>query len=156
MTTPTQSEQPAAVERTSGTGALIDTWPRLTDWFDALLPTEFGWRQRLPHTIRVEEFTRDGSFIVRAEMPGIDPQKDVEITIANGMLTIRGHRHVHEEEAHRSEFFYGEFVRTVSLPPGADDGDIQATYEHGILEVAVRMPAKQATARRIRVEPGAR
>jgi HSP20 family molecular chaperone IbpA len=96
------------------------------------------------HTIRVEEFMRDGSFVVRAELPGIDPDKNVEVTVADGMLTIRADREEKTEQDHRSEFYYGSFIRTLSLPPGVDQGNVEAEYKDGILEVRVAMPEPAA------------
>ena len=64
---------------------------------------------------------------VRAEMPGVDPANDVDITVRGGRLTIRAARSEKSESKGRSEFSYGSFSRTVSLPPGADEDDITAT-----------------------------
>jgi HSP20 family protein len=94
--------------------------------------------------LRVEEFHEDGVLVVRAEMPGIDPEKDVEVTTADGMVTIHARR---EEEAerkdkrgYRSEFRYGEFDRQVMLPEGVSGADVKATYKDGILEVRIPCP----------------
>ena len=117
-----------------------DPFPRLMDWFENLIPSETGVRFGYAHTIRVEEFRRDGTFIVRAELPGIDPDKDVEVTVADGLLTIRGQREEKRTDDTRSEFYYGSFMRTLTLPPGVDQGSIEAAYKDGILEVQVAMP----------------
>ena len=121
-----------------------DPFPRLMDWFENLIPAETGMRFNYAHTIRVEEFMRDGTFIVRAELPGIDPDKNVEVTVADGLLTIRADREERTEEEHRSEFYYGSFVRTLSLPQGVDQGSVEAEYKDGILEVRVAMPEPAA------------
>ena len=92
--------------------------------------------------LRVEEYAEDGSLVVRAEMPGIDPDKDVEISMHDGILHIRAERRdvsEHKTKAeYRSEFHYGMFERTLPLPAGVTVGDVTATYKDGILEV--RMP----------------
>jgi HSP20 family molecular chaperone IbpA len=90
--------------------------------------------------MRIEEFMRDGELVVRAELPGIDPDKDVDITVDEGMLTISAHREAHAEQRHRSEFTYGELVRTLAMPNGIDASSVKASYQDGILEVSVRMP----------------
>lgn len=96
--------------------------------------------------MRCEEYTEPGRMVVRAELPGIDPDKDVEVTIENGLLRIQAHRREEHKERRRSEFFYGEMVRTMLLPPGTDESGITATYRDGILEVVVPMPEPEKTA----------
>ena len=126
-----------------------ELWPRVTDWFDTLVPSDLSWRTGFPHSMRVEEFTRDGSFVIRAELPGIDPDQDVEITLKDRMLTIAGKREEHHEEAQRSEFFYGRFMRTLTLPAGAGEENIKASYRDGILEVQVPMKTPTEETHRI-------
>jgi HSP20 family molecular chaperone IbpA len=87
--------------------------------------------------MRCEEYTEPGRIVVRAELPGVDPDKDVEVTVDEGVLRIQAHRREEHKERRRSEFFYGEMVRTMVLPPGADEKAINATYKDGILEVVV-------------------
>ena len=122
-----------------------DVWPRFTDWLDTLVPSDISWRTGFPHSIRIEEFTRNGSFMIRAELPGIDPEKDVHINVKDGMLTIEGKREEREESDQRSEFFYGRFMRTLSLPSGTSSADIKASYRDGILEIAI--PVKESSER---------
>jgi HSP20 family protein len=121
-----------------------DPFPRLMDWFESLIPSDTALRFNYAHTIRVEEFMRDGTFVVRAELPGIDPDKNVDVTVAEGMLTIRADREEKTEEDHRSEFTYGSLVRTIVLPQRVDQRSIQAEYRDGILEVQVAMPEPAA------------
>ena len=106
----------------------------------------FDWSTAFPQMfdddrLRVEEYREDGTLVVRAEMPGIDPDKDVEITVAEGMLTISAERtektETEDKSGYRSEFRYGSFSRTLQLPPGATEDDIVANYADGILEVRV-------------------
>ncbi|WP_082126789.1 Hsp20/alpha crystallin family protein [Allosalinactinospora lopnorensis] len=93
--------------------------------------------------MRVEDFEEGGRYIVRAEMPDIDPDKDVDITVASGRLTIRAARREERKDKHHSEFRYGSFLRTLTLPEGVDENDVQASYNNGILEVSVPLPAKE-------------
>lgn len=120
-----------------------DVWPRFTDWLDTLVPSDISWRTGFPHSIRIEEFTKNGSFVIRAELPGIDPDKNVHVNVKDGLLTIEGKRDEHSESDQRSEFFYGRFMRTLTLPSGADEKGIQATYSDGILEVTI--PLREPT-----------
>jgi HSP20 family protein len=96
--------------------------------------------------IKVEEFTEDGNLVVRAEIPGIDPDQDVEITVADHVLSICAERRREEKtegkDGFRSEFSYGSYRRTMRLPTGATETDIKATYHDGILEV--RVPVAEA------------
>ena len=96
--------------------------------------------------IRLEDEIEDGHYVVRAELPGLDPAKDVDITVDDGVLTIKAERSEKKESKGRSEFAYGSFVRSVTLPTGADEGDIKATYDKGILTVSVAVPEKAAPA----------
>ncbi|HEX6420279.1 MAG TPA: Hsp20/alpha crystallin family protein [Acidimicrobiales bacterium] len=94
--------------------------------------------------LRVEEYTEDGSLVVRAELPDIEPDKDLELSVAEGVLHIEATREEKTEKRdkamYRSEFRYGSFVRDIPLPEGTRDEDITATYKDGILEVRVPMP----------------
>jgi HSP20 family protein len=125
----------------------------LGDMFEWL---EAPWTLLRPasgHPMRVEDFVHDGSYVIRAELPGIDPEKDVEVTVANGLLTIKAERREETTEKHHSEFHYGTFSRSVTLPAGADEEHVQAVYGHGILEVTVKLAAETAdkTVRKIQV-----
>lgn len=118
-------------------------FPDIWRWFDAL-PNRFT--DFAP--MKIEEEIVDDSFVVRAEMPGIDPEKDAEVWVAEGMLHIRAERRFEEktekDNSFRSEFHYGSFHRAVSLPKGATAEEVKATYKDGVLEV--RLPIRQATA----------
>jgi HSP20 family protein len=108
----------------------------------------------------VDVFARDKDLVVRAELPGINPDKDVDISLQDGVLTIRGERRQeHRDEGngiYRTEFSYGSFERSVLLPEGVKEKDIQATYESGILEVVVAGAGELAAPRRIPIEVGGR
>ena len=121
---------------------VTEPWPRLMDWFEAMVPTDPAWRSAFTHSMRVEEFTRDGAYVVRAELPGIDPAKDIDITIEDGFLTIQGTREEAVSEGTRSEFFYGHFQRTIGLPSGVDEKSIEASYRDGILEISIAVPQR--------------
>ncbi len=89
---------------------------------------------------------QDGHYVLHAELPGIDPAKDVDITVSNGQLTIKAERSEKKETNGRSEFTYGSFTRSVTLPAGANEEDIKATYDKGILTVDVAVPEQAAAA----------
>ncbi len=102
--------------------------------------------------LRVEDEINDGRYEVRTEIPGVDPAKDIDITVHDGMLTIKAVRSQAVESHGRSEFSYGAFARSVPLPAGADVDDVHATYEKGILAVSVPVPNGSPAARRIEIE----
>ena len=119
---------------------IADPWPRLFDWLDALTPGELTWRSDYAPAMRLEQIDQDGSMTLRLEIPGVDPEKDIDITLDDGILTIDARRQETHEEATRSEFYYGRLQRSIALPHGIDDTDIQAEYRSGILEITVRVP----------------
>jgi HSP20 family protein len=113
-------------------GDLMDTFRRfLSDQWD-----QAEW-------LRVEEFVEDKALVVRAELPGIDPEKDVDISVVDGSLVIRAEKEEKSEkkdnDSYRSEFHYGSFVRSIALPTGVDEAQIVASYRDGVLEVRVPM-----------------
>ena len=89
--------------------------------------------------------------MVRAELPGIDPDKDVELTVSDGMLRIDAERREEEKTEEkgyvRQELRYGSFARTLPLPMGVTESDITASYKDGILEVRIPAPAPEPTKR---------
>jgi HSP20 family protein len=97
-----------------------------------------------PGLMRVEEYVEDDTCVIRAELPGIDPDRDVEVTVAEGVLHLRAEREERKEEArptgYRSEFHYGRLERSIRLPEGATEADVKASYKDGILEVRVPAP----------------
>jgi HSP20 family protein len=103
--------------------------------------------------IRVEEVVEDGTLVIRAELPGVDPDRDVELTVEKGMLVLHAERReANEEEGRilrRSEFRYGSFSRIMALPAGATEHDVKATYTDGILEVRVPVDLEQAHAKKV-------
>ncbi|MDE8668826.1 Hsp20/alpha crystallin family protein [Pseudarthrobacter sp. H3Y2-7] len=110
--------------------------------------------------IRVEEAVEGNTLVVRAELPGIDPEKDVNVSIVDGALEIKAERREQSEQkgkdSYRSEFRYGSFVRRVALPDGVKPDDITASYKDGVLEVRTPVPAKsqEAPARKIEITRG--
>ncbi len=125
---------------------LFDDWARM---WPLRRPFLFGTEALRDEMIRVDEFKEDEALVIRAELPGIDPDRDVEITASDGMLHITAERRdEHQEDAEgyrRREMRYGSFTRSLPLPPGVREGDIAATYKDGILEIRVPTPKSSAT-----------
>ena len=102
--------------------------------------------------VRIEDYQEEGAYVLRAELPGIDPDKDVEVTVENGVLTISGERHEETKEKNRQEFHYGSFRRTLTLPAGAQSDQVTAAYTDGVLEVRVPLSAEAPPTTRIPIQ----
>lgn len=128
-------------------------WPRLLDLLESAWPIEISGALDSPNAgglaMRMEEFVDGDTLVVRAELPGVDPDKDVEITVSDDVLTIAAERREEKTEGeegkpgYRSEFRYGSYRRSISLPAGVTADTVSATYNDGILEV--RAPAARPT-----------
>lgn len=105
----------------------------------------------LSPSVRVEDYVEGDTYVLRAELPGIDPDKDVEITVDRDVLTISGERREEVKERNRQELHYGSFMRSVTLPGDAREKDIRASYADGVLEVRVPFDKDQDRTRRIPV-----
>lgn len=104
-----------------------------------LLEEEFGDR----HPIRIENYFDNGTYVVRAELPGMDPDADIHITVEGDELHLYAERKPSKHERSHTEFAYGAFARRVRLPAGADAGHCKADYDAGILEI--RTPVHEKT-----------
>jgi HSP20 family protein len=129
----------------------FDRFDRLFDEWTRLVPfrgSELLDREWVPaELIRVDQIRDDGALVVRAELPGLDPDKDVEVTVSDGILSIDARRR-EEDRAEkdgylRQEIRYGAFRRSLPLPGGVTASDIAASYRDGILEI--RIPTCEAT-----------
>jgi HSP20 family protein len=111
-------------------------------------PFGLGWDWPGEDLIRVDEYREGNVEVIRAELPGIDPEKDVEITVKDGVLRIKAERKLEEKTEEkgytRHELRYGSLTRTLPLPEGAAESDIAASYKNGILEIRVPVPEQQA------------
>jgi HSP20 family molecular chaperone IbpA len=118
-------------------------------WLDLNRPSRLS---DVTHDIPVESYTEDGTYVVRADLPGVDPEKDIDVKLDGDVLTIHGER---REEAHdngHSEVRYGSFTRSVRLPKGADANDVTARYDAGVLTVSVPMVEAQTEPIKIAVQ----
>lgn len=128
---------------------LFDLEREMRSMFDRYWPSEAGERSlRL-----VTDMHREGDkLVVTVELAGIDPEKDLEVSVEGDVLTIRGEkseqRKVEEEDRFLHERRYGRFERAVMLPDGVDADAVTATYDQGVLTIEVPVPQIQ--------EPGTR
>ncbi|HSE96069.1 MAG TPA: Hsp20/alpha crystallin family protein [Methylomirabilota bacterium] len=95
----------------------------------------------------VESYACDGNLHVRVALPGVDP-KDVEVSVMDGVLTIRGERKDTTEQKDTGYFMrevvYGAFERSLVLPEGVDPDRIRAKYTNGMLELSMPAPVSVA------------
>ena len=125
-------------------------FPDLADWLES------PWTGPPPfltgQVFRLEEAIRDDRYVIRAELPGLDPENDIEVTVDGRILTIRAERRQQDNGPCRSEFRYGSLARVVRLPARVDAADVTARYDKGVLEVSVPVPAVKPEGTRIPIE----
>lgn len=129
---------------------------RLWDWFEPFdMPRFFDAFRTVEDRMRVEEEIVDGNLVIRAELPGVDPDKDVEITVQNDVLTLTAERRREQTKdtngGFRSEFHYGSLTRSMHLPKGTTVKNVKASYHDGILEVKVPAPKTADTVQRVTI-----
>ncbi len=122
---------------------------RLFDDFFSAPVFSGGWSRAMSWP-SVEVSDTDNEVRVTAELPGMN-EKDVELTVQDGMLAIRGEKKSETEDRDRgwSERYYGRFERRIALPDGADDSRCEATFRDGVL--TVRIPKSESAARSRRI-----
>lgn len=96
----------------------------------------------------------DNDVVVTAELPGVK-QDDVDITITDDVLTLKGEKkeekEVKEKNYHRIERSYGSFQRSISLPAGVQADKAKATYKDGVLHITVPK-AEEAKPKQIKID----
>lgn len=100
----------------------------------------------------------DDEITVSADLPGMD-EKDIQVTLDNDVLTIRGEKKVEHEEKKRNyhmvERSYGEFHRAIPMPQGIDAEKVKAKFAKGVLTVSVaKKPEAQSREKRIEITSG--
>ena len=125
-------------------------FPDLADWLEA------PWTGPPPfltgQVFRLEEAIRGNRYVIRAELPGLDPENDIEVTVDGRTLTIRAERRQQDNEPYHSEFRYGSLARLVRLPARVGAADVTARYDKGVLEVSVPVRVVKPEGTRIRIE----
>lgn len=128
---------------------------RLFEDFGRGFPTFGTGKNELLPNMDVTE--TDKEIEITAELPGLE-EKDVQINVADNLLTIRGEKKSEKEEKDKNyrliERSYGSFERTLELPDGCNADAIQASIAKGVLKVTVPKPAP-AQAKKIEVKTAA-
>mgnify|MGYP006268045483 CR=1 FL=1 len=105
---------------------------------------------------RIDAEEQDGELVIRADLPGLD-EKDIDVSLSDGVLTLRGERQGARESRERGyqvrERSYGAFYRTLPLPPGLDTDKAKATFRNGVLEIKLpKLEGSENLSRRIEVK----
>ena len=136
---------------------VLKTWAPISDleremrsFFDRYWPERPS--AQLPVRVPVDITREDDHIVITADLPGVDPLVDVDVSVEGNTLTISGERS-HEEEVKEDsrvlwERSYGRFERRIGLPDGVDPDTITATYDKGVLVVKVPAPTAETPERR--------
>lgn len=116
------------------------------------------WQRELTWTAApaVDITESDRGYEIAAELPGMD-EKDIEVKVANGGLTIRGEKQEEKEEKKKDYYLqerrFGSFERTFRLPDGVDTDKIEAAFKKGVLTVTLpKTPEAQKAEKKIAVK----
>lgn len=125
---------------------MFEEWPPLR-----AVGTARGWAPA------IDMVDREKEIVLKADLPGLE-QKDIEVHVENGVLTIRGERkeerEAREEDYYCCERWMGSFSRSITLPQGIDPDRIQAKFKNGTLEVRIPKTA-QAAGKKIEIQAAA-
>jgi HSP20 family molecular chaperone IbpA len=103
--------------------------------------------------IPIEEIAQAGRYVIRAELPGLDPSSEITVMVADNEATIEARRPVRLPSGVDCDFHHEPVRRTVRLPPGARDDTLRATYDdRGILCLTVELARPVVIGRLVRVD----
>jgi HSP20 family protein len=122
----------------------LEEWERLFDDFFGRSPLrlpveERGWMPA------VDVFEKEDKFVVKAELPGMK-EDDINVSVVGDTLSIKGEKktetEIKDEDYYRCERSYGTFYRSIPIPSNVDANKIEASFDDGVLEVALPKSAK--------------
>ena len=94
----------------------------------------------------LDAWETDEEIVYAFDLPGV-PEQAIEVELEGTTLTVTARRertqNTRQDAYYRFERRFGTFTRTVGVPEGTSDGDVSATYDHGVLELHVRKPEQQ-------------
>lgn len=150
----------SAPESKSGDGNPIATLQRemnqvFESFWNRFGHLEWPWGSGEARSDMVET---DNAIEISIELPGME-MKDIELTVTDDMLTLKGEKRIERQEEKRgyylSERSYGAIYRTIPLPPGVDGDKAQASFKNGVLTIRLpQTPEAQAKVKRIEVKSG--
>lgn len=137
----TQTSAPARSRTADVFSSLQREIDRVFDGFTQRWPS---FESRWASTPCMDVAETDKEIEMTAELPGLE-EKDIQVNVADDMLTIKGEKKAEKEEKgrnyHRVERSYGSFYRSLQLPAGVNADAIKATLKNGVLKVTVAKPA---------------
>jgi HSP20 family protein len=99
----------------------------------------------------VDETEDDKAYHVKVELPGMD-EKDVDVTLSEGLLTVRGEKKQEDEEKgkdfYRKERSFGTFRRSLQIPVEVDESKIKASFKKGVL--TIDLPKSEEAQKKVR------
>lgn len=125
---------------------------RLFDDMFSISHSPFAQPDKAVFTVPAVDISEDeNGYKIQAELPGLDA-KQVDVSIANGFLTIKGEKIEKNEEKSknyiRRESSVGLFQRVIALPDSIDEEKTQATFKHGVLTIEIPRKANAETGTR--------
>ena len=141
--------------------AMRDEMDRVFDQFERGLlrwpsPSRRDGGASAPMSPELDVRENADAITIEAELPGVD-EKDISVTVANGMLTIKGEKKQEKEERNENYYLaersYGTFQRSLRLPDSIDDSKVEAKFAKGVLKVtAAKRPEAVKAERRIEIK----
>lgn len=118
------------------------SWPELTPYFRKITGRSRPSTEMFFQGAAVDVSESEDAFEIYAEFPGVG-EEDVEVTIVNGRLLLKGEKHDEREETDRKKRYhikersFGSFQRVFEIPPEVDQGNIQAKFKKGVLRITL-------------------
>jgi HSP20 family protein len=126
-----------------GFGSLLREVERVFDDFSRRIPTNFGSVPGGVLNPRIDVSESPDALEISAELPGVQ-EKDIDVTLSNGMLTIKGEKKIERDEKnknwHVTERSSGSFMRSIPLSFEPDQNAIEAQFDHAVLKIRLPKP----------------
>lgn len=104
----------------------------------------------------VDIYEDEHNITLTAEVPGVE-EKDLDVRVENGVLTVSGERKMEHEENqknfHRVERSYGRFTRSFTLPPTVDTENVKANFDNGVLKITLNK-REEAKPKQVQIQAG--
>ncbi|MFI0356840.1 Hsp20/alpha crystallin family protein [Actinomadura sp. 9N407] len=111
---------------------------RTLDWIARSAPV--ARLRQAGRQIRAEKYVENGVYVIRADLPGVDPARDIDVSVHGGTVEIKAIRRDDLKARWHSEIPYGLYRRVLTLPDDADGDTLTTRYRDGVLEVAIALP----------------
>ncbi len=132
---------------------LSNFWPSLYEPFRT-----FGARLAEWLSPASEAASTEDAYVIKMELPGVE-EKDIDITVENGVVSVKGEKKSEKEEKGETWYFserqYGAFARSFRLPADADEAKVQAELKDGVLTITVpRLKPEQPASKKVEIKKG--